>query len=134
MIRLSARGSIDYRRTMAAVKRAEIRSLSHAAAAIRLYAARSIRKSPRRQPSAPGAPPHTRRGLLPRSILYALLEERSVPVALVGPAFNLVNLAGKAHEFGGLFRGRDYPARPYMRPALSMISNRLPDFFANSVK
>ena len=134
MIRFAARGHVDYKRAMRAVKRAEIRSLTHAAAAIRLYAAKSIRQSPRNRPSAPGTPPHTRRGLLPRSILYALLEERGSPVAIVGPSFNLVGLAGKAHEFGDVFRGNDYPARPYMGPALSVIANRLPSFFAGSVK
>lgn len=119
---------------MASVKRAEIRSLSHAAAAVRLRAARSIKQSPRRHPSLPGTPPHTRRGLLPKSILYALLEERGIPVAIVGPSFNLIGLSGKAHEFGDHFRGSDYPERPYMGRALSVIANQLPVFFAGSVK
>lgn len=119
---------------MAAVRRAEIRSLSHAAAATRLYAARSIRKSPRSRPSAPGSPPHTRKGLLPRSILYALLEDRGTPFAIVGPSFDLVGLSGKAHEFGTRFKGVDYPARPFMGPAISVIGNRLPNFFAGSIR
>ena len=133
MIRFIARGRVDYRKVMRAVKRAEIRGISHAAAAIRLYAARSIRRSPRNRPSRPGTPPRTRRGLLSKSILYALLEESGTPTAIVGPSFNLVGLSGKAHEFGGAFRGNDYPARPYMRPALSVIASRLPSFFVDSV-
>jgi hypothetical protein len=132
VIRFAARGTVDYKRVAAAMKRAEIRSLSHAAAALRLHAAQSIRSGAR--PSAPGSPPHTRKGLLRKSILHALVEENGTPVALVGPSFNLVGLSGKAHELGGAYRGQDYPARPYMKPALSVIANRLPSFFSDSVK
>ena len=134
MIRFTARGHIGYKKAMAAIKRAEIRSLIHAAAAIRLYAARSIRQSPRDNPSAPGAPPHTRRGLLRKSILYALLEERGTPVAIVGPSFDLAGLSGAAHEFGRHFRGVDHTPRPFMGPALDVIANRLPEFFGNSIQ
>ena len=134
MIRFAGGGSVDYKKAMAAVKRAEIRSLSHAAAAIRLQAVRSIRQSPRNHSAAPGSPPHTRKGQLRRAILYALLEENGTPFAIVGPSFDLVGLSGKAHEFGGPYRGGDYPARPFMGPALDVIANRLPGFFAGAVK
>ena len=134
MIRFAGGGSVDYRRVMQAVRRAEIRSLTHAAAAIRLHAVRSIRQSPRSQPSAPGTPPHTRKGQLRRAILYALLEENGFPVAIVGPSFDLAGLSGKAHEFGIHFRGVDFPARPFMGPALDVVSNRLPAFFRGSIK
>jgi len=134
MIRFAGGGSVDYRKAMQAIRRAEIRSLSHAAAAIRLQAVRSIRQSPRNQPSAPGTPPHTRKGQLRRAILYALLEENGMPFAIVGPSFDLVGLSGKAHEFGGPYRGGNYPARPYMSPALDVIANRLPAFFAGSIQ
>ena len=134
MIRFAGGGSVDYRKVMKAIRRAEIRSLSHAAGAIRRHAARSIRQSPRSQPSAPGTPPRTRKGRLRKSILYALLDESGVPAAIVGPSFDLVGLSGKAHEFGGHFRGGDYPKRPFMGPALDVISNRLPSFFAGSIR
>jgi len=119
---------------MAAVRRAGAGSLSRAAAAIRLRAVQSIRQSPRGQPSAPGSPPRTRRGLLRRAILCALLEEDGFPAAVIGPSFDLAGLSGKAHEFGGRFRGMDFPARPFMGPALDVIANRLPSFFAGSLK
>lgn len=134
MIRFAARGHVDYRRVRAAVRRAEIRGLTRAAAVLRLHAARSLRKAPRDQPSPPGTPPHTRKGLLPKSILYALLEERGSPVAIVGPSFNLAGLSGKKHEFGGRFGGDEFPERPFMKPALDVIANRLPSFFSGSIK
>ena len=134
MIRLTGGGSLDYRRMAAAIRRAEIRSLAHAAAAIRVQAVRGIKQTPRNQPSAPGAPPHTRKGQLRRAILYALLEENGFPAAIVGPSFDLVGLSGKAHEFGGHFKGADYPKRPFMAPALKVIETRLPAFFDGSLR
>ena len=134
MLRFSARCLVDYKKVAKSIKRAEIKSLSHAAAAIRVYAAKSIRQSPRRRPSAPGSPPHTRKGALRRSILYALLEENGTQTAIVGPSFDLIGLTGKTHEFGGRYKGAEYPARPFMGPALSVIANRLPEFFKGSVQ
>lgn len=128
MFRFHARGWVDYRRVMEAAKQAERRGIARAAAALRLTAVRGIRKS--QAPSAPGRPPNTRKGRLRKAILYALLEERGMPAAVVGPSFYLFGLAGKAHEFGIRFRDEDYPARPFMGPALDVIANRLPTFFA----
>ena len=132
MLHLSVKGKVDYRGVMARIKRKEIKSLSHAAGALRLAAIRSIKQSPKA--SAPGQPPHTRKGLLRKSILYSLLEEKGMQAAVIGPSFDLIGLAGKAHEFGGHFREADYPARPYMGPALSVIANRLPSFFSGNVR
>lgn len=128
MLRLTSRAWVDYRRVAAATKRGERRALTRAAAAIRLTAARSIRQS--RNASVPGSPPHTRQGRLRRAILYALLEEDGFQAAFIGPSVDLFGTAGKAHEFGGYFRGELYPERPFMQPALSLIGNRLPAFFS----
>jgi len=107
-----------------------IKALGHAAAAIRLTARRSIKRSPTY--SDPGVPPHTRRGLLREAILYAV--EKDAQVAVIGPAYDFVGVSGSAHEFGGRFRGDDYPARPFMGPALEAIRPRLPGFWAASVR
>jgi phage gpG-like protein len=106
------------------------KSLGHAAASIRLIARRSIR---RRQTAAmPGTPPNTRRGQLKRSIVYAVDKQRGI--ALIGPDFDVVGVAGKAHEFGGRFRRERYPKRPFMGPALEKVKDRLPPLWANSVR
>jgi hypothetical protein len=107
--------------------RAKRRGRIRAAAAIRLQAARSIIQSA--SPSAPGRPPHTRKGLLRRSILFALQEEHGLLAAIIGTSHDILGPAGRAHELGGRFRKEDYPKRPFMEPALSVVSNRLPDFF-----
>ena len=80
----------------------------------------------------PGTPPNTRRGQLKRSIVYAMDKQRGV--ALIGPDFDIVGVAGKAHEFGGRFRRERYPKRPFMGPALEKVKDRLPSLWANSVR
>jgi hypothetical protein len=60
--------------------------------------------------SSPGAPPHSRKGLLKRSILFGL--DRTYQSVLIGPAYNSMGTAMTAHEYGGRFRGRRYPKRP----------------------
>jgi len=105
-------------------------SLSHAAASIRLIARRSIR---RRQTAAmPGNPPHTRQGQLKRSIMYAIDKQRGV--ALIGPSFDFIGAAGKAHELGGKFRRERYPKRPFMGPALDKVKDRLPSLWTSRMQ
>ncbi len=66
-------------------------------------------------PSSPGTPPHTHRGtFLKRAIQFDFDKDS----AIIGPVASLVGEAGAAHEFGGSFKGQDFPARPFMAPAL----------------
>ena len=113
-----------------AAHRANFTCLTHAAAAIRLTARRSIRRSKRQ--SSPGSPPHTRAGQLKRAILYAV--ERQKANAIIGPSAQVVGTSGHAHEFGGRYRKQNYPKRPFMGPALMENLTRLPKFWAGSVK
>ncbi len=112
------------------LRRVNIESLGHAGGAIRLAARRSIHKGPK--PSAPGTPPHTRRGQLRRAILYAV-EKREQRV-VIGPAYEIVGPSAMAHEFGGRFRHERYDRRPFMEPALEKIKDRLPRMWAASVR
>jgi phage gpG-like protein len=117
-------------RVRAKAKQGNFKSLGHAAAAIRLVARRNIRR--RKTASMPGSPPNTRRGRLKQSIRYALDKQRGV--ALIGPDFEVVGTAGKAHEFGGLFRREMYPKRPFMGPALEKVKDRLPSMWSSSIR
>jgi hypothetical protein len=114
-----------------AAKEAEFRNLGHAAAAIRKTEIASIHDAP--GPSAEGTPPHThtggvtksgkpRRGQLPRSIAFA--QDKAAGIAVIGPRASVVGEAGAAHEFGGQFRGEDYPERPFAEPALEQNVDR----------
>ena len=114
----------------AKAQRGNFKSLGHAAASIRLVARRSIRR--RKSAAMPGTPPNTRRGQLKRSIMYSLDKQRGV--AIIGPDFDVVGAAGKAHEFGGRFRRERYPKRPFMGPALEKVKDRLPPMWANSIR
>jgi hypothetical protein len=48
--------------------------------------------------------------------------------ASVGPQFSVIGEIGNVHEFGGRYKGENYPARPFMAPALEAGI----DFFAES--
>jgi hypothetical protein len=130
MIAMRAKTKFDKQKLLAKSKQANFKNLGHAGAALRLTARRSIRT--RQKPSPPGAPPHTRRGQLKRAIAYSVDKQRQVVV--IGPERDTVGKSGTAHEFGGRYRRERYPKRPYMGPALETLQDRLPDFWASSVR
>ena len=127
-VKVTTRKSFD--KVKAKAQQGNFKSLGHAAASIRLIARRSIRR--RKSTAMPGSPPNTRRGQLKRSIMYSLDKQRGV--AIIGPDFDVVGAAGKAHEFGGRFRRERYPKRPFMGPALEKVRDRLPPMWANSIR
>jgi phage gpG-like protein len=127
-VKVTTRKSFD--KVKAKSQQGNFKSLGHAAASIRLIARRSIRR--RKSTAMPGSPPNTRRGQLKRSIMYSLDKQRGV--AIIGPDFDVVGAAGKAHEFGGRFRRERYPKRPFMGPALEKVRDRLPPMWANSIR
>ena len=121
---------------LAAVQKADYKNLGHAAASIRKEAIASIiSNTPRFLSSAPGNPPHSRRGLYRRAILYAVdpLQESAV----IGPAASVAGISGVAHEFGGWYgsgkQRHEYPARPFMGPALDKNLDRFAQEWAGSV-
>lgn len=119
-------------RVLEQIRKDKIRALQRTAFAIRKTAQQSIRTGRRGRASAPGTPPHTRRGQLRRSILYAVDKDRME--AVIGPASNLFSDVGGAHEYGGIFRGQRYPARPFMGPALEPNINKFTDALAGSMR
>ena len=130
MIKARVKTRFNGRRVMAAAKRANITSLNHAAAAIRVQARHSIRKSQKASPV--GTPPHTRKGRLRNAIRYAV--DKSRLSAVIGPDAEIIGTSGKAHEFGGRYKKQQYDKRAFMGPALEKVKNRLPHAWANSVK
>jgi len=130
MIGVKTRTTFDRDKVVRKAKAGSIKSLGHAGGAIRLTARRSIRRS--EKPSAPGTPPHTRKGQIKRAIVYAV-EKREERV-VIGPEYATLGPAGMPHEFGGRFRGQRYARRPFMGPALMKTKDRLPRKWAGSVK
>ncbi len=120
----------DARMLVMAVGRGNLNALKSAGAYIRAAARHSVSQSPKA--SAPGSPPHTRRGLLKRSLLFGV--ERKRQSVVVGPAESLIGTSMTAHEFGGVYRRRRYPRRPLMGPTLSRTARQLPKLWENSVK
>jgi len=130
MIGMRVRTRSDVQKVLRKVRQANIRSLGHAGGTIRKVARHSIRRSP--NPSAPGKPPHTRKGQLRRSILYAV--DKSKQSVVIGPSVALVGTSATAHEFGGRYRKERYPRRPFMGPALEQTRAKLPKHWAGSVR
>ena len=130
MIEMKVQTRMDVQKVLRKARRANIESLGHAGAAIRLTARRSIRRSPK--PSAVGRPPHTRRGLLRRAIVYAVDKYRQM--AIIGPAYGIVGRSATPHEFGGRYKRQRYDRRPFMGPALDKTRNRLPRHWAGSIR
>lgn len=81
------------------------------------------------KPGPPGGPVRTKRGAFKKAIVFALetAEGDSTQRAVIGPSALFVGPVGKAHEFGGEFRGDQFPARPNMGPALQTALPRLPE-------
>ena len=147
MIGMTAHSTFRGGKVKDAAARANFTNLTHAAAAIRLTARRSIKKAPKArgrdaqgrfksagktQPSSPGKPPHTRKGQIKRAILYAV--ERKAGRAFIGPTYEAMGMSASAHEFGGRFRGQRFRKRPFMGPALKENVPRLPRLWAGSVR
>jgi hypothetical protein len=180
----------ELKRVRQGTKSAAITNLNQAGAYVRGIAKRSIKVAA--DASAPGKPPHSRKGRLKKSIRFAVEQERQR--AVVGPPASEVGKIGRTHEFGGVEppkknkkrkanfklevggfgplktadgkavivklktdrqvaraketaqslpeaqggtarnKPRKYPARPFMGPALAHGRERLPKFWANSVK
>lgn len=110
-------------RVRRAAKDAARNSFSRTAFLIRQTMVESIERA--EGPSAPGEPPHTHRGnYFRRAMRYAVDKDGAV----IGPMYSAVGDVGKAHEFGGLFRGEYFEKRPTAKPALDANL----DVFANS--
>lgn len=104
------------------------KSFPRAAFLIRQSAIQSIEKAT--GPSTPGTPPHThRRMFMRRAIRYAADRDGAV----IGPQFSTVGTAGSPHEFGGSYKGGDYPKRPFMGPALNKNLANFAGSFAGSI-
>src|SRR6185295_18918208 len=96
-------------RVAKAADKAAFRNFNHAAAAIRKDVQSTLERA--EGPSAPGTPPHTHKGnFLRRAIRFAA----DAAGAVIGPAFSMVGTAGEAHEFGGDYKGHDFPEREFI--------------------
>lgn len=117
-------------RLLGAMKQANRKALGRVGAYVRKTAVNSVRRSDKA--SEAGTPPNTRRGLLRRSVLFGV--EADALRVVVGPARSLIGISMTAHEFGGRYRGREYPRRPLMGPALEHAAPRLPKLWEDALK
>ena len=130
MFGLSSKIEYTPRRVESAADKAAFRNFGHASARISKDAKASITKS--KGPSEPGEPPHTRaRG--GKNLRGAIRYSTSKEGAIIGPIASFVGAAGEAHEFGGSYRGTEFPERSFMEPALSQNVGRFADDWRGSI-
>jgi len=133
---------------------ATYKNVGHAAASLRKLAIASLEKVD--GPSSPGKPPHThqsqraakirklnshrkKRGRatvkVPKSFVLAnaIVYAQENGAAVVGPRKSVAGMIGETHEFGGQYKGAQYPERPFMGPALDKSRDRFAASFAGSI-
>jgi len=135
-------------RVLVAAKKAKYERFQHAAASISKTMKASIvkgsspagrdkktgrfRKSSSNAASAPGEPPHTR-GRAGHNLKGAIRYDANNIDAVVGPIASFIGQAGHAHEFGGEYRGEQFPKRPFARPALEANVDRFAAGWVGSI-
>lgn len=140
MLDLSITTEDTSKRVVAAADQATFKNLGHAIATIRGDAIASIK--PGEGPSAAGTPPHThtggvgkngktRKGVLQKAIVFH--QDKALQQAIAGPRFSVAGDVGEGQEFGGEFRGQQYPERAFMGPAKERNEDRFAQGFVGSI-
>lgn len=114
MAEFDVRIEFEEDRLLGTMKYANKKALRRVGAYVRKAAVNAVHKS--KKSSSPGTPPNTRKGLLRRAVLFGV--ENDARSVVVGPAKSLIGISMTAHEFGGKYRGRNYPKRALMGPTL----------------
>jgi phage gpG-like protein len=128
MIGLKVRTTDNTKAVHKAVDKAAFKNFNHAAASISKDVKSTLEKAD--GASEPGQPPHTHKGIyLRRAIRFASDKEGAV----IGPMASVVDQAGAVHEFGGDYKGNDYPERPFMYPALQRALPRFAGQWRGSI-
>ncbi len=131
MIGASVKVRWDDRKLRDRTRKGSIKSLGHAAGSVRKAARQKIGRT--KTTRAPGLPAASPKRTLYRSILFFVAPHKEW--AVVGPSFARVGVSGGEHEHGQRGRGgEDFPARPFMAPALEEVRPRLPKYFRASVR
>jgi len=142
---VTTRMFFDQQKVKRAVDAATRKVFGHFGGFVRKVARQSIRK--RKRISRPGEPPSSHAGLLKRFIFFGYdRDRRSVvigPMGLnqkAGDAPAALEYGGKSRVVVGLRRSRrvdrvvSIRPRPYMGPAFEKGKERLPAFWADSVR
>jgi hypothetical protein len=143
MISLSVDITDNFQAALKAANVASFKNVSHAAASIRKAEIASFQVAA--GPSQPGTPPHTHPGIVrsgkrkgqqrlgqfPKAIAFYVDKEKGE--AVIGPRGSIAGTSASAHEFGGEYKGEEYPARPFAGPALKANVDRFAASWAGSI-
>jgi len=120
----------DFDAVLKRARESTFKNLGYIGGVTRKIAQNSIKIDPK--PSAPGTPPHSRKGLLKKAILYVVDKDKQS--VIIGPTANVVGPAAEPHEHGGEFRGQVYAPRPFMGPALTKTLTKIDSMWKNSIR
>ena len=119
---MKAKLSFDARGLAAAVLQGSFAALRRAGAYVRRAARHKVKTSD--HPSPPGSPPHSRAGLLKRSILFGL--DKPARTVVIGRAESVIGNAMAAHEFGGRYKRERFKGKVKEPSRLSDERNSSP--------
>ncbi len=128
MIAVKVKTEDTTKRVADAAMKAAFKNFRHAAASISRDVKQNLEKA--EGPSEPGDEPHTHKGIYLRR---AIRWDGDKDGAIIGPAASAVDQVGELHEFGGEREGAQYPARPFMAPALEKAIPRLAGDWAGTI-
>lgn len=130
MIGLKVQVEDSTKRVETAIEKAAFKNFRHAAASMSRDMKASLEKAPQGEPSEPGEPPHTHKGVfLRRAVRWDADEDGAV----IGPMASVVGEVGAVHEFGEEYKGTDYPERPFAEPALERGIPRFAGSWSGSI-
>lgn len=116
-------------KTAFAIRKSAVDSIERAQVAPSQDGKKRSRKRAKLIPSPAGMPPRTRFGQIKRAIVYAAAKGEAV----IGPRHSIIGESGSAHEFGGKYQQEDFPARPFMGPALDKNLTLFGNSFAGAI-
>lgn len=130
MVSMKVKTRDDIPRVLRAAKRANIDSITRAAAYTRTVIKRKIGR--RKSPRAKGQAMTSRTGRATKSIVFA--ADKQNQTAIIGPTHRVVGRSLSAHEHGGKFKGDKFDKRPFAQPGLEAATPKLDSFWRGSLK
>lgn len=127
MIKMKAHTNFDIAKVQKIRDREDYRTLGRAGAFVRSVMRRKVGR--RKTPRPAGQPMASPSGLARSSIVFSV--DRKSRSVVIGPLKRMFGGLGQLHEFGGVYKGRRYPARPYSQPSLEQAQPKIDEFWAS---
>ena len=129
MVEMKVTTRLEVQKVLKIKSRRAYDTLGRAGAYTRAVMRNTIRSNKK---ARPGGKPMTSPTKLARSSIVFSVNEKDESVQ-IGPKYSILGRIGSVHEFGGMFRGRKYPARPFAAPTIPKVQPKLAEFWRGTV-